>query len=139
MNTWPHPGDTATDIARKVAWAYREELNKSDPDRAAELDLQMRQYGQYWVANLTAALDDDEWVPSFVAADILGVSGARMGELRRMGRLTAVKNGRGFIFRVGDLRAYKPRIIGRRDKPKTTPVAAPNARDSVSADGTRVQ
>lgn len=122
-STWPHPTDSPTARARKVALSYRQLLaNAIDknltPDQLAkELathDQLMRSYGQYWATPTTAAWDDDEWVPSTIAGEILGVTDSRVSQYRITGKIHGRRDGRAYLFNVGELRALKPTLHDAR-------------------------
>lgn len=74
-STWPWPGDSALDRARRVARSYRETLLAEFPDACAALDRRLvDQLGQAWLVPTLATVDLDEWVTIGVAAEHVGLS-----------------------------------------------------------------
>jgi hypothetical protein len=44
--TWPHPGDTPLDIARRICRGYRAALERAAPDVCATLDALATRFGE---------------------------------------------------------------------------------------------
>jgi len=134
-NAWPHPGDSNTAIARKVALALRAELMHYDPVKVKELDLHFRSLGQHWLDNLSAAFDDDDFVDSEGAGNILGVSASQVSHYRSAGKITGVKHGRRFLYQVREVR----RLAAARQAVTDARLALRTSGDNVSADRTSVE
>jgi hypothetical protein len=79
-------------------------------DRVAELDAQFSEWGERWhAAPPEFVFDDDDELPTWAGADLIGVNGNTLGEYRGSGRIKGrfikLSNVGVFVFRVGDLRA----------------------------------
>lgn len=105
---WPEETATPVVRAREMASAYRLALAELAPDTVAELDAQFWEWGEVWHAPPTPdTFDEDDWVPVWAAADILGVRDHTLGNYRSTGRIKGrwrrAGNGGGFLYRIGDL------------------------------------
>lgn len=113
--TWPYPGDSPTVIARRVAWAYRQQLEKSDPKECAELDRIVAGLGQQWATVQPVTRTPDEWVSARDAADITSLSLDQLRGLRRAGRLTGrQKSPRRWEYQVIELIALSAHTRTRK-------------------------
>lgn len=113
MPDWPFPEDSSTDRARKVAIAYRTAFLEALPDQCAVLDARMRYFNQTWVLGYTDQWDDNDLVTGKGAAELLSVSPAAVRHYRLRGYLCGYRTTEGWYYRVGDLRAFRPRSEGR--------------------------
>jgi len=74
--TWPWPGDTPLDRARRVAQSYRNALFDLDEGTCEDLDTRIiGQWGQTWLTPVhVETVDLDEWVTVDVAALHVGLT-----------------------------------------------------------------
>lgn len=78
MSAWPYAGDSITDIARKIAIAYRTHLHAASPSACDVLDEVMRHYAQLWLLPDTQALAPTDELTTSQAAARAGVSATRI-------------------------------------------------------------
>lgn len=84
---WPFPGDLPLARARRVAIAYRFQLEKLDPDICHDLDKQFEAWGQSWMVPKYVTYDLDDWLEPAQAAEVALTSTANLRRLRLAGRL----------------------------------------------------
>jgi hypothetical protein len=89
VGTWPWPGDTQTDIARRMALSYREELATHCPEAARLLDERFTDWGQRWHVPQPARNLDD-YVTVDVAADHVGFTAAAVYKWIHAGQLATI-------------------------------------------------
>jgi hypothetical protein len=87
-------------------------------DRVAELDAQFSEWGERWhAASPEFVFDDDDEVPTWVAAEILGVRGNTVGDYRGAGmikgRFIKFSSVGVYVFRVGDVRALAVELAAK--------------------------
>lgn len=102
---WPYPGDSVLTRTRKVAWAYRalaEKLSGDDTTLLDELDERIRSWDEGWIAPKKVYHPDD-WVPAKEAIDVAGIADASVSKARINGRIQGRRDGKRFMYRVGDL------------------------------------
>lgn len=104
--SWPWPGDSNLDRARRVARNYRERLQEVAPDECAQLDRTHRDWGQRWMLpqRIYAQLDDVLDVDN--AAEYCQVAVKTIYEWRRRG-LPHVDTPEGSRYVVRDLVEYQ--------------------------------
>lgn len=94
------------------------------PDPVVALDARFSEWGETWHADPPEfTFDDDDWVPAAIAVEIMGRNANTLGDYRMKGDLRGryVKHGnsKGFLYRVGDLRALRAKLaaetgVGRK-------------------------
>jgi excisionase family DNA binding protein len=73
--SWPWPGDSQLDRARRTARSYRDALQQADPAAVVDLDKQLiDDYGQTWLAPTALTLDLDDWITISEAAELVGLT-----------------------------------------------------------------
>lgn len=87
-NPWPHPGDTPLQRARRLAIAYRQHLNTTNPDVCAALDDAARSYGENWVCDNLVTVPDDELLTTDQAAELAGVDPETVRQWRKRGYIS---------------------------------------------------
>lgn len=97
MTTWPWPGDTALDRARRIARSLLALLPDTEQPlwaaRAAAL-------GETWLSDQLLRWTIDDIVSTKEAADIVQIGASTIRKWHSAGHLTAVARGR---YRVGDV------------------------------------
>jgi len=117
LGEWPFPGDSPEARARRVALAYRTALELVAPHVTAELDERIVQWGQSWIVPRLHIHDPSEWLHVGAAAELLCITPAAVGALRRRGRLPARKDTRGiWQYRTRDITrlSAEPRRRGQQ-------------------------
>lgn len=72
--TWPFPGDTSLDRARKIALMYRARLRALNSDACDDADQTAAAFGETWVAPQLATVDDSDAITGDEAADLVNVT-----------------------------------------------------------------
>jgi hypothetical protein len=113
--TWPYPGDSPIVVARRVAWAYRQRLERADPADCADLDRIMGKLGQHWAIPRPIVTDPAAWISAHDAAELAAVSLATLRNLRRSGRLQGRRrSARQWDYLVADILALATDTRKRR-------------------------
>lgn len=86
----------------------------------ADLDLHFAEMGERWhVVPPDFVFDDDDWVPSWAAAEVLGMRTNTLGDHRGKGRIKGewvkLSNSGVYIYRVGDVRALRETLKAEAD------------------------
>lgn len=86
----------------------------------ADLDLHFAEMGERWhVVPPDFVFDDDDWVPSWAAAEVLGMRTNTLGDHRGKGRIKGewvkLSNSGVYIYRVGDVRALRESLKAEAD------------------------
>jgi hypothetical protein len=105
--TWPWPNDTREQRARRVALAYRAELERTAPERAKRLDATWTERGQGWIAPTYTPLRLDDWLTPDELADMFHVPPCSFKDWHRRGHIRVMKmanNKR--LYNVGDIVNY---------------------------------
>jgi hypothetical protein len=125
---YPFPGDSPVVRARRIANAYRHDLQKADPDACARRDAQILGWGERWVVPEAVIYKDDDWITAAQAADLACVSADTIGQLRRRGRLMGVRraDGKGYEYLAGDIYA----LNWGRSRQSATPTDSINVADT---------
>lgn len=113
MPDWPFPDDSSIERARRVAVAYRTALQIADPGTCAQLDERMRYFNQGWVLGQLSTRDDNDLVSGREAAELLSVTPGAIRVYRSRGQLFGHRTASGWMYRVGDLRNFRPTPPGR--------------------------
>lgn len=101
---WPYPGDMAADRAKRIAIAYRRELEKVDPDACQLLDDQFANMAESWMLPTLALHDPDDWVRIEEAALMVGRGTSAIHKWIQRKLLPSLKDDAGrSIVRVGDV------------------------------------
>ena len=72
--TWPFPGDTSLDRARKIALMYRARLRALSVDACDDADRAANESGETWVTPQLATVDDTDAITGDEAADLVNVT-----------------------------------------------------------------
>lgn len=112
--SWPYPGDSPTARARRVAHAYRAELEAHNPKACGWLDERMRSWGQHWVVPRLVTLTPDRLLTAAEAADVLCIDPGSVYTLVARQRLTGIRTEAGWRFRAGDVLALAENRRTRR-------------------------
>lgn len=88
MSSWPYPGDTPLQRSRRLAIAYRQHLNTTNPDLCAALDEAARSYGEDWVCGSLLTTPDDELLTTAQAAEHAGVDIETVRQWRKRGYIS---------------------------------------------------
>lgn len=103
MSAWPWPGDTQTDVARRVVGIYRAALQVADQRRCDELDGRLMQLGQDWVVPEQCELNLDDEVSVAAAARYVGRAPWTIYDWIEKGWLTPRRRNRRIFIRLSDL------------------------------------
>ena len=119
--TWPYRGDSPLVQARRVALAYRQQLDQVDPQRCAKLDKIMTGWGQGWAIPRPITADPDAWLGPADAADLATVSTTDLRRLRAEGRLSGRRGPDGWKYQVREIMALsaEPRTRQRKHPPES--------------------
>jgi hypothetical protein len=92
VTSWPYAGDSPVARARRIARAYRAQLEHLDPDGCIVLDRQFVGWGEKWMVSrpVTYALDD--WLTPAEVADFCATSTSNLRRLRLAGRIKGVQD-----------------------------------------------
>lgn len=118
-DSWPWPGDSPLDRARRVARTYRDTLNRVAPDACAQLDARAAELGQSWITPKPLAHEHEDLLTANEVADMCDVKPATIRQWRRRG-LPTVDTVDGLRFRVADVlnyqaqRRYRRAHVGRK-------------------------
>lgn len=82
---WPHPGDTLLQKARRLAIAYRQHLNTTNPTLCAALDDAARAYGEDWICGDIITVPDEQLLTTADAAELVGVDIETIRQWRKRG------------------------------------------------------
>lgn len=99
---WPFPGESPRTRSRKIAWAYRAELQEVAPERAAELDARFVSWDESWVCP-TRSFAPDDLVTANEAGTLIGKSGRYVSAMRVNGWLKGKRDGKRYLFKVSDV------------------------------------
>lgn len=102
-----------------VAGAVRALVADEGPDPVVALDARFSEWGESWHADPPDfTFDDDDWVPTLVASEILGRNNNTLGEWRGRGLLRGryIKRGSNnvYLYRVGELRALRAKLVNEK-------------------------
>lgn len=102
--SWPFPGDSALDRAKRIAQSYRAELMAADPATCELLDGRAKAVGEGWVIPTLISVDVDDWVRVDSASELAGRSKDAIHKWIQRGKLKSIKDeyGRATV-RVGDV------------------------------------
>lgn len=103
--SWPWPADTTLERARRVAQIYRHAYHALAPDDCAQLDRQMTQSGQSWVAPAVSIHEASDLLTAELAAEEMRVARRTIYAWRERG-LPVVETTDGPRYRVDALRAF---------------------------------
>lgn len=103
----------------QAAKAVKALLGDTATDPVTALDDRFSEWGEQWHADPPDfVFDEDDWVPTQIAIHIVGINNNTLGDHRSKGAIRGrfVKRGSNatFLYRVGDLRALRERLM----KPK---------------------
>jgi excisionase family DNA binding protein len=113
--SWPWPGDSALDRAKRIAQSYRAELLAADPAACELLDQRAEQVGEGWVRPTLVHVDIDDWVRVDHAAELVGRGRDAIHKWIQRGKLRAIKDEHGrSTVRVGDVLALSAEVRRRR-------------------------
>lgn len=107
-DAWPHPGDTPTDRARRIANTI---LRRLPDDEQARAIAQARAVGETWLGPELVRWTNDDIVPTKRAAEIIHVGPSTIRKWHSQGLLANHGRGR---YRVGDVLDCAARIRHRR-------------------------
>jgi hypothetical protein len=125
---YPFPGDSPVVRARRIANAYRHDLQAADPDACARRDAQIVGWGERWAVPEAVIYKDDDWITAAQAADLASVAADTIGQLRRRGRLKGRPrtDGKGYEYQARDI--YN--LNWGRSRQSATPTDSINANDT---------
>lgn len=114
MPSWPWPGDTREDRARRVALSYRRLMEMAlqgqieDLAKAFEaLDSKWIELGQHWVKPGDVPLDLDDWLAPADLVELFGVDAHDLRNWAQRGHIRSIRlSSRRSLYCVGDVVAY---------------------------------
>lgn len=113
--TWPFPGDSALDRAKRIAQSYRAELLAADPAACELLDKRAEEVGEGWVVPTLVHVDVDSWIRIDQAAELVGRDKFAVHRWVQRGKLDAIKDEHGRLtVRAGDALDVSIEIRRRR-------------------------
>lgn len=109
-----------------VAGAVQALVADEGPDPVVALDARFSEWGESWHADPPQfTFDDDDWVPTHIASEIVGRNDNTLGEWRSQGMIRGryVKRGNtnAYLYRVGDLRALRVRLANEKSSTRKRP------------------